>query len=90
MAEPIRPNFDGRTDATAPLTHLFEITPDDDNALEIVPRCIISDAAGTLVVDTIGGEESVAVPVFAGYNPIEVTKIYATGTTAGLTLVGGW
>jgi hypothetical protein len=90
MAEPIRPNFNGANDATAPLSRLFAITPDDDEDLAIVPRCIISSGAGTLVVDTAGGDEAVAVPIQAGYNPIMVTRVYETGTTAALTLVGAW
>jgi hypothetical protein len=90
MAEPIRPNFNGINDATSPLTRAFAITPSDDDDLAVVPRCVISDLAGTLVVDMAGGDEGVSIPIQPGYNPIMVTKVYATGTTAGLVLVGAY
>lgn len=80
----------GSPGAETPLTHLFEITPDDDTDLDVCPRCLILDAAGTVTVDMLGSGTMIAVPLLAGFNPIRPRRVYATGTDSSLTIVGGW
>ncbi len=43
---------------------------------------LLIGTAGILMVDGKEGGTNVALPVLAGYNPISVSKIYKTGTTA--------
>lgn len=80
----------GAPGADTPLTHLFEITPDDEADLEVCPRCLILDVAGTVTVDMLGSGNMVAVPLQAGFNPIRPSRVYATGTDSSLTIVGGY
>jgi hypothetical protein len=80
----------GSPGAESPITQAITITPNNSNDLAQVPRCLILSAAGTVKMDLMGGTQGISVPLQAGFNPIRPTRVYATGTTAGLTIVGGW
>ncbi len=47
---------------------------------------LLLGTAGTLAVDMHGGATNVSLPLQAGYNPIRVTKVYNSGSTAGLNV----
>lgn len=65
-----------------PPAHWFAITPNNSADLAYVTRGIVVGVAGDVKVDTVGGESAVVIPMVAGYNPGQFTKIYASGTTA--------
>jgi hypothetical protein len=52
-----------------------------------VPRFIAVNIDGVLVVDDAFGNTGVTIPVFAGYNPIQIKRIYNVGSDI-LTVVG--
>lgn len=54
------------------------------------PRFIVSSGTGILKVDTAGGQTNVSLPVVPGVNPVRITRVYQSGSTAGLTIVGVW
>lgn len=69
---------------TYPITNAFPITPDDSNDLEAVVREIYVGIGGDLVVITLGGQTVTYTNVVAGmYYGGLVTRVLATGTTAG-------
>lgn len=64
----------------------FPITPSDSVDLAQAVRCLIVTGAGNIKVTTAAGNSVVlAVPV--GYLPLQVTRVWSTGTTA--TGIGG-
>ena len=72
-----------RLQATA-FSHAVAVTPSDSTALANPARALFVGGAGTLTLDTTGGETSVlfgAVPAGATIT-LGVTKVHATGTTA--------
>ena len=84
------PELDG------PLSNFLAITPNDSADITFPPdgkntcsRALICGAAGTVTIDAHGHGTNVAIPVTQGYNPIMVTRIYATGTDV-TTIVAGW
>jgi len=72
--------------ATAPPVNAFAITPNDGANLSSSVRGIFVGGAGTIKVDMVG--TGTAVTFTVGTNavgfilPIQVKKVYATGTTA--------
>lgn len=72
-----------------PADHAVIVTPNDDADLQFVARALLLDAAGTVRVTTRGGE-TVDLPLQAGYNPVSVSRVHATGTDAGVTIVALW
>lgn len=60
---------------------------EEDYEFATVPRFIAVNVDGVLVVDDAFGNEEIEIPVFAGYNPIQVKKIYKEGSDI-LTVVG--
>ena len=66
---------------SGPGVHNFSITPDDGNDLAYVTRAIYIKTGGNLHYMTLGGEE-ITHPFDAGWHPLRITRIYATGTTA--------
>ncbi|EKE74339.1 phage protein [Celeribacter baekdonensis B30] len=63
-------------------THLAIVTPDDTTDLGHVPQMIYVGVAGTLRVTTLGGETVATPSLQAGWHPLEICRIHATGTTA--------
>lgn len=66
----------------SPADDAFEITPDDDTDLAVVPKALLIGTAGTLVVIMAGGTAPLPLPVPAGYNPLRVKRVLATDTDA--------
>jgi hypothetical protein len=65
-------------------SHAVAVTPSDSTPLASPARALFIGGAGTLTVDTAGGETSVlfsAVPAGATIT-LQVTKVHATGTSA--------
>jgi hypothetical protein len=54
----------------------------DGTAFKYICVAVSVAAASTLKVDTIAGD-TVTVPVQAGLTPMQITRIYSTGTTLG-------
>lgn len=71
-----------------PYRDCVTITPNDSTDLTNGPtRGLLLSAAGTVVVDTVGGSASRTLPLQAGWNPVSVKRVYSTGTTAGITIL---
>lgn len=70
------------------LAHLAVITPSDSADVAYVTRAVYLNIGGDLKVTTLGGE-TVTMPLGAGWHPIRLTRIWATGTTA-TGIVAGW
>jgi hypothetical protein len=64
------------------------ITPSSTAPLPSATTWILVGSAGTMNIDTPGGQKNVPLTVPAGMWPICATKVYAGGTAAGL--VGFW
>lgn len=69
----------------SPARHVALVTPDDATDLTTATRGISLAAAGAVKVTTAGGE-TVTIPSGAlaagGIHPIQVVRVWATGTTA--------
>jgi hypothetical protein len=74
--------FPRRPGLSDPGTSFEPVSPSDTGDLPFVPRAIIVGAAGSLRVTQINGEIKTITYVPVGYNPIRMTRIWATGTTA--------
>jgi hypothetical protein len=72
----------------SPIEDFFAVTPDDANDLPEVTRALLLDAAGTVRVTTKAGSV-VDLPLQAGITPVRVSRVHATGTDVGLTILGG-
>jgi hypothetical protein len=64
-----------------PATDAFGITLSDSINLAVKPRALLVGVAGNLKV-TMASGSIVILPVPAGYNPIRVTRVWSTGSTA--------
>lgn len=73
----------------APLSRLVAVTPDDAADLPAVSRGVYVGTGGDLRVTTVGGDTVTLANVQAGWHPIRVARVLATGTTAG-GIVAGW
>ncbi|MBM7045436.1 hypothetical protein [Rhizobium lusitanum] len=84
--------FQYTNDLSSPATHCALVTPSDTVDLTEITRAVAFTAAGTLKV-TMQGGETVVIPSGAlspgQMNPMRVTRIWATGTTA-TGLVAWW
>ena len=87
MAADDRFKFTSRGPAGGPL-HLARVVPDDGTDLSHVSQWVYLETAGTLGVTTRGGETLVTPELHAGWHLMELTRIHATGTTAGGIMVG--
>lgn len=72
----------GPLEAVTPAQHAASVSPSDSTDLSVSTRALIIGTAGALKVDTVGGETVTIASVPAGILPIEVTRVYSTGTTA--------
>lgn len=69
--------------ASVPAVSAAAVTPDNDTDLATPTRALYIGVSGDVKVDMVGTGEGItfkAVPV--GVLPVQVTRVYATGTTA--------
>ena len=64
-----------------PVTNIAAVTPSDTVDLVSVTRALLVGTAGNVKVTMLGGQ-TVTIPVAQGWNPVCVTRIWATNTTA--------
>lgn len=68
-------------------TEFFDITPDDDNDLGVVPRGVYIGSSGNLRCSDSDGTIVTFTALVAGVvHPIAPQRVYNTGTTAGLMI----
>jgi len=71
------------TEAIAPVSHGYSITPNDSNNLATYCRSVYVGVDGDLTVDLVGGDTVTFKNVVGGtFFEIRVKRVYATGTTA--------
>ncbi|MBM1817149.1 spike base protein, RCAP_Rcc01079 family [Pseudosulfitobacter pseudonitzschiae] len=77
----------GKTDG---ISKAVEVTPDDDTDLPFVTTGLYLGTSGDIYVDFLGGGQNVPLKgVAAGmWHPLIITRVYATGTTAGDIVAG--
>ena len=77
------------TGLTTPARHVANVTPSDSEVLPFRALTVYITVGGTIKFDTIG-EDTVTMTVPDYYEiPAQITKIYATGTTAtGIVIYG--
>ena len=75
---------------SGPIENIEPVTPNDVEDLEHFTRALNCSAAGTVRVDMIGVGTNVEATVVPGWNPMRVSRVYATGTDAGLSIRAGW
>jgi len=67
----------------SPASRIAPVTPSDDTDLpDGVCRALLVGAAGAATVIDATGAERAAVPLQAGYNPLRVARVMATGLAA--------
>lgn len=70
-------------------SHLINVTPDDNADLPFVTQWLYLANQGELTITTSGGETLTTPVLQAGWHPIEVSRVYASGTTA-TGIMAGW
>jgi hypothetical protein len=73
----------------SPARNAAAVTPNDSTDLANTTRALLLSAAGDVTVDMQGVGSNITLPMQAGYNPVQVTRVYATGTDS-LTIVALW
>lgn len=68
-------------DPTGPAMYAGDVTPADDTDLSVVTRSLWVGIAGDLTVTMWGGQQ-VTFANASGLLPIQVARVWATGTTA--------
>ncbi|TJV71048.1 MAG: hypothetical protein E5X76_17835 [Mesorhizobium sp.] len=71
------------------IEHAVAVTPNNTADLATVPVLLWLGGAGDLRVTMLGGETVTFVGLYAGWHPMRVTRVHATGTTA-TNIVGVW
>jgi hypothetical protein len=73
-----------------PVRHSFAITPNDTTELPFVTRAIYAVSSGDITARLADDTASVTFKAVAvgAMLPVRVRQVYATGTTAGMVLVG--
>lgn len=75
--------FDGYSDGLeSPLSFAEGVTPSDTDTLTHVSRAVYLGGAGDLSVVMRGGQTVTFTAMSAGWHPIRVTQVMATGTSA--------
>lgn len=75
---------------TISIRNIAAITPSNTVDLPNPTKAIYVSATSTLVVDTIGGQTVTISSLVGGiWHPIQVTRVYVTGTSAS-GLLGSW
>lgn len=78
----------GGLNRTVPARGAVEITPSDSGSFNPNYRALYIGQKGHVKVDTLGGQTVTFSNVQTGtWLPVEVTRVYATGTTAS-SIVG--
>jgi hypothetical protein len=68
----------------APYSNAATVTPNDSTDLATVTRALFVGTAGNIVVTMLGGGSNVTLTPLAGQTlPLRITRVLATGTTAG-------
>lgn len=67
---------------SSPAAHAAAVTPDDATDLTTAPRALFLGAGGDVKVTMVGGETVTFTNAPQGYNPLRVTRVWSTGTTA--------
>lgn len=77
--------FENYHDAlSGPARRAFAITPDDSQALPLLPKGICVGTAGTIALRAVDSAQDVVVTVQAGQLlPVRASYVRASGTTAG-------
>lgn len=73
----------------SPITRAAAVVPDDVTDLPHVTRALHVGTGGDLRVTLSGGQAVTFPDLAAGWHPIRVARVHATGTTA-TGLVGAW
>lgn len=68
--------------------NLALVTPSDSADLNYVSQWVYVGVSGTIKVATKGGQILTTPTLAAGWHLMELTRIYATGTTASGIMVG--
>jgi hypothetical protein len=85
---PARDDMPNVINNTGPARNAAVVTPSDSNDLTFVTRGIYVGVAGNIAVIMSGNGGPVTIPVQPGLQPLAVSRIYSTGTTAtGLVAV---
>jgi hypothetical protein len=72
-----------------PAKRIFEITPDDDAELPIATKAIRAGMDGTIRLQAVASDDPVDHPVLEGERiDAVVSKVFETGTTPGMTVIG--
>jgi len=70
------------TGQDAPARNAFAITPHDTNNLDPFTRALYVGGQGDVKVDTVAGDSAVVFVGVVGILPVQVARVYATGTDA--------
>lgn len=65
------------------------VTPNDSTIIDPPYRGLWVNGAGTFYYDSPEGEENIPATTNGGLFPFEVSRVYSTGLTSGLTMNGG-
>lgn len=81
----------GRNSVTAAPPCVFTITPSDTVALAHPIRCLWVSSSGNVAIKT-PNEDTVTLPNVApgGWHAVRATHVLVTGTTEGITILGGY
>lgn len=72
-----------------PIQHALAVTPSDGTDLPHVTRALYVGGAGDVAAVLKDGTSVTFVGMGAGWHPVRVARVLATGTTAS-DIVGGW
>ncbi len=72
-----------------PIQHAATVAPSDTNDLAHVTRALYLGAAGDVAVQMKDGTAVTFVGMGAGWHPVRVARVMATGTTAS-DILGCW
>ena len=79
MTDRFKTHTPGMTD---PIIRAEDVTPSDAAVLSMTTRAVFLGGSGDLRVTLSEGDTVTLVNAGAGWHPVRVTRIWATGTTA--------
>lgn len=84
--------FSSHTDSvTSPVSNAFVITPDDASDLSFVTRGLYVSASADVVVDMNDSGTVTLHNLAPGMlHPLRIRRVYQTGTTPGITIIGAY
>lgn len=77
------------TSLESPIQHATAVVPNDTSDLPHVTRALYLGGAGDVAVVLRGGDTVTFVGMGAGWHPLRVERVLATGTTAS-DILGCW